>query len=156
MVSSERSTSAIDKKQLLAFRWEDLQGADWLPGNALEAIRLVESRSVIWTGWVGDRCMAVFGYTFLFAHLVEVWAYLHPGIVRYPIVLHRTALKVLQSCRSLRRVQAAAMASQPRHGAWLERLGLVKEGPPMREAGPNGESVQRYVWFPQEGHHGGS
>lgn len=150
MAFSGSSISAIDNKRVVPFTWEDLSGADWLPLHAIDLIRSVESRSVIWTGWVGDRCMAVFGYTFLFEHLVEVWAYLHPSLPRYPVVLHRVARQVIASCRSLRRVQAAALVDCPRHGAWLERLGLQKEGPPLRMAGPDGRDVQRYVWFPQE------
>jgi hypothetical protein len=140
------STSGTVKR----FAWADLNQETWLPDGALTALQAVEYKSEIWTGWDGPRLVAVFGYTQIFPHLAEVWSYLHPQATQYPVTMCRTALRMLHKLQRYRRVQAAALDNQSSHGQWLEWLGFSVESI-MPLSGPRGETMRRYVWFPQGG-----
>lgn len=94
--------------------------------------------------------MGVFGYTLSFPHSAELWSYLHPEAARYRVSLCKAALHLKAVARNLKRVQATAAEDRPTDCAFLVWLGFTQEGPPMRYAGPDGKSMRRYVWFPQE------
>lgn len=146
MDSLASSTLATVKR----FAWADLDGADWLPDGSFAAIQAVEYKSDIWTGWAGGKLVAVFGYTILFPHVAEVWSYLHPDAARYKMTMCKTAFATLNRLDSLQRVQACALAENATHCEFLVWLGFHLESA-MAYAGPQGQTMNRYVWFPQEG-----
>lgn len=145
MASLASSTLATVKR----FAWADLNGADWLPDGAFAAIQAVEHRSELWSGWADGQLRAVFGYTVLFPHVAEVWSYLHPDAARYRMTLTKTALATVHRLNSFQRVQACALADNQTHCAFLVWLGFHLESA-MAYAGPQGQTMNRYVWFPQE------
>lgn len=146
MASLASSTSATVKR----FAWADLDGAAWLPDGAFAAIHAVEHTSEIWCGLADGQLRAVFGYTILFPHVAEVWSYLHPDAARYLMTLAKTALFTVQRLNMMQRVQACALADNRTHCAFLVWLGFHLESA-MAYAGPQGQTMNRYVWFPQEG-----
>lgn len=146
MASLVSSTLATVKR----FAWADLDGADWLPPGAHTAIRAVEPTSELWSGLADGQLLAVFGYTILLPHVAEVWSYLHPDVSRYRMTLAKTALCTVQRLNMLQRVQACALADNRTHCDFLVWLGFHLEST-MAYAGPQGHTMNRYVWFPQEG-----
>lgn len=146
MASLASSTLATVKR----FAWTDLDGADWLPDGAVSAIQAVAPRSELWSGLADGHLAAVFGYTVLFPHVAEVWSYLHHDAVRHKMTLAKTALATVQRLNTFQRVQACALADNQTHCNFLVWLGFHLESA-MAYAGPQGQTMNRYVWFPQEG-----
>lgn len=146
MASLASSTLATVKP----FAWSDIAAEDWLPPGAVSALQAVEYKSEIWSGFAGDKLVAIFGYTILFPHVAEVWSYLHPDAARYKMTLAKTALATVNRLESLQRVQACALADHRTHCDFLVWLGFHLESA-MAYAGPQGQTMNRYVWFPQEG-----
>lgn len=149
MDSSASLTLGIVRTRVKPLEWSDLDGADWLRPRAIDSLRAVSGSSRAWTGWTGDKLVAVFGYTMSYPHVAHVWSYLHPSVVSYPHTLCRVGSRLLTALRHMHRVEATAREDYPGHGAWLEWLGFQVESL-MPYAGPNGVTMVRYVWFPQE------
>ena len=108
-------------------------------------------QSGIWTGRINGEIVAVCGVTALQPHLAEAWTFLHPDALRRPVWLFRATKEILQTyvqACGFWRVQALANATEPGAQNWLRISGFTEESR-MPLAGPTGETVIRYVWFPK-------
>ena len=129
----------------------DLNGCAWMPPEAWTVLPRILPQSAIWTGRINGQVVCIAGLTTIFPHLAEAWTYLHPDAVAHRFWLHRRVSRTLHSyveASELWRVQAVAETDKPAAKAWLEKLKFKAESV-MPMAGPLGESMTRYVWFPR-------
>jgi hypothetical protein len=138
-------------KQVSKFEMADLNGCTWLPQEAWGVLARILPQSAIWTGRIDGRVVCIAGLTHIFPHLAEAWTYLHPDALPHRFWLHRRVARTLRSyveTSELWRVQAVAQSNHPAALEWLEKLKFKQESV-MPMAGPLGESMTRYVWFPR-------
>jgi len=91
------------------------------------------------------------GIIILWTGVGDAWAYLGPEARQHlrAIQLYtRRGLKMICQGRELRRVQALVVKEFKAARRWAESFGFQTESE-MLLAGPNGETLIRYVYFPQ-------
>lgn len=134
-----------------AFSLEDVASAPWLPAEALAVLAHLKLQSGIWTGRMNGEIVAVCGVTQLNEYVAEAWTFLHPTALTAPYWLFRATKSILacyvDAC-GFWRVQALVEETQRPAQNWIEHLGFDLESR-MPLAGPKGETVLRYVWFPK-------
>ncbi len=126
------------------------ESADWVSAEALPLLTRIGPQSGIWTGRIEERIVAICGVTALQPHVAEVWTFLHPDARRCPCWLFRATKEILQTyveACGFWRVQALTEETEGARN-WLEHLGFNLESR-MPMAGPKGETLLRYVWFPK-------
>jgi hypothetical protein len=98
-------------------------------------------------GWAyleGDEPVAIGGLRTRHQGMVDLFVIATPKWNEHWRVAYRMLKRGLGSlCSNTRRVQAFALADEPRACAMLEKLGL-KKGPVMEAYGHNGESIVIY------------
>lgn len=129
---------------------DHLLDVPWLPAETHDLLSFVAPHSQSWVGWQGDQVIAVGGVATVYAGVGEAWTYLCPTIDQHGMFLHRAVKSRLDLIKGqFRRVQSFAREDHAAACRWLERLGFHLESR-MPLSGPNGETMCRYVCFPQE------
>jgi hypothetical protein len=108
-------------------------------------------RTHAWTGRIDARIVAIAGITDLHEGVGEAWSYLNDEALYSPKWLHKAVkTEIERLAPGYRRLQAETAQSFLAGCLWLENLGFHVETF-SRLAGPNGETMAKYVWFPGEG-----
>ena len=142
---------SVTTKTVAPFTLDDLSGVEWLPAGAYMDLSAILHRSVVWTGRIEGRVVAVCGLTKLNGHTAEAWTYLHREALLHPFWLHRATKRIVRDyagAYDMLRIQAMAEDKAAAACRWLECLGFTVEGvcPLM---GHEKQTMRRYVWFPK-------
>lgn len=138
-------------KTVLPFQMADLDGLEWVPDDLRVHMRLLLGKTHAWTGRINGRIVAVAGITDLHDGVGEAWSYLTDEALYAPLWLHKAVKGEIDRLAPVyRRLQASTPQGFLAGCLWLERLGFHVETF-SRLAGPQGETMARYVRFPEEG-----
>lgn len=128
-----------------------------IAGQLGQAIGRPQDRTIYETGGPGftllyqGRVIASAGIIILWTGVGDAWAYLGPESRQHlrAIQLYtRRGLKMICQGHQLRRVQALVVKDFEAARRWAESFGFETESE-MLLAGPSGETLVRYVYFPQ-------
>jgi hypothetical protein len=104
------------------------------------------------TIWAGDELACTLGLIPAWpgARRAYCWAFWGPAGFAHPGGVHRLTVRYLRTLiRTYRllRLDAEVMADFEPGKRWLEHLTFVPLGAPLEYYGPQGETMQRYVWL---------
>lgn len=95
----------------------------------------------------GGKVVASGGFVIIRPGVAEAWTLMSTLIHKYPVTVHKTALRVIDDFMStyrIRRIQATCLKGFDRADKWLRALGFKYEGP-MYQFGTGGETYLRFA-----------
>lgn len=99
---------------------------------------------------IDGEIAAVLGIMIPWPGKASAWACWTPLGSRHPGIIHRLTVRYLRMLiqrHRIRRLEAEVVDEFTAAHRWLEHLGMTPEGPPRLLAGPQGETLQSYVWM---------
>jgi hypothetical protein len=104
----------------------------------------LEQLSLAFTGIIGDEVVGCGGLAKQWEGRYIAWAFLAADLKQYFVPIHR-AMKSMLDMQNHRRVEAYADVNFAEANRWLELLGFIKEGPPMKSFLPDGQDANMWV-----------
>lgn len=103
-----------------------------------------------YTIWAGSEIACTLGLVVPWLGRATAWAVWGPAGRRHAGGVHRLTKRYLRELirrYQLRRIDADVVVDFDAGRRWAEHLGFREEGPPQDFYGPQGESMQHYVWY---------
>lgn len=103
-----------------------------------------------YTIWAGEEIACTLGLIVPWVGRASAWAIWGPAGYRHAGGVHRLTVRYLRMLirrHQLRRIDADVVSEFDAGRLWVEHLGFHEEGPPLHFYGPQGETMQHYVWF---------
>jgi hypothetical protein len=130
-------------------RFEGKVGGEWLSPDVdlKQVLAIYAKQGTLFSVIVGDKVVAVGGLLPLWKGVGEVFANFSPEGEHYMKSIHRAAKGIIAAALAdgFWRIQTNILAGFEKGILWVEGLGFVQEGPPMRKYSPSGKDMLRYV-----------
>jgi len=97
-----------------------------------------------------EEILGIFGGFFIAPNVLQVWSLLSNSIYKYPLIFHKTCLKIINSYFSrlrLQRMQMSVMVGSTKGWRWAKALKFDCEGI-MRGYGPAGHDCWLFGRIP--------